>query len=105
MSKRGADTRAKRIARRIVADMSDADSEGVLLAPTDLEDMLHRVQSEAISLSVSISEMIGLMKRQDPEYAAEIYAMENPGETAADPTEPDAEPDESDEPESEDEKE
>lgn len=82
MLKRDADTRVRRIARRIV---SDVDSEGALHGvPPDLEDMLYKVQSEAISLSVSTSELIGLMKRQDPEYAAAVDAMENPSDEGRD---------------------
>lgn len=102
MPKKGADTRAQRVARRIVAAV---DSEGLLRgAGPGLEGLLHKVQSEAISLSVSTSELIGLMKRQDPEYAAAVDAMNPQGE------EPDAEPSddaegEPDEPEGKDEKE
>lgn len=85
MRRKGADTRVRGIARRIVAAV---DSEGLLHdAGPGLEGLLRKVQSEAISLSVSTSELIGLMKRQDPEYAAAVDAMENPQDE-----EPDAEP-------------
>ncbi len=73
MPGKGMDTKVRRIARRIAAAVG---SEGLLHADPDLEGLLHKVQSEAISLSVSTSELIGLMKRQDPGYAAAVNAME-----------------------------
>jgi len=84
MSKRDADIRISSIARRIVADTENEPRN----VSSDLEGMLQRVQSDAISLSASISELISLIKRQDPEYAAAVDAMENP--------QPNEEPDESD---------
>lgn len=76
MPKKGADTKVRKIAREIVESVDDPDLEG----------MLYEVQSAAISLSVSTSELISLMKRRDPEYAAVIEAMED--------TQDDQEPDE-----------
>lgn len=109
MSKRDADIRVRiqRIARRIV---SDVDSGTLRDLSPDLEDMLYKVQSAAISLSVSTSELIGLMKRQDPEYAAAVDAMENSPDEELDESNDavdgpyEAESGESDEQESEDEK-
>jgi len=104
MPEKDADTRVRRIARRIVSDVNLED----MPHDVDLKDALYKVQSEAISLSVSTSELIGLMKRQNPEFAAEIDAMENPpGEDADGPGESEkdeAESGESGGPESEDEK-
>ena len=47
--------------------------------------MLHEVQSVAISLSVCISELISLMKRRDPEYAATVDVIESPQDDAIEP--------------------
>ena len=86
MSKRGAVTNVRRIAREIVKFAGDHDTESILHADDpDLESMLHEVQSVAISLSVCISELISLMKRRDPEYAATVDVIESPQDDAIEP--------------------
>ncbi len=103
MPKKGVDTRVRRVASRIVADV---DSEGALHdAPPDLEEMLRKVQSDAILLSVSTSELIGLMDAMENPQEEEPDEPTEPGDTADPPEAPDeADPGESDEPEGEDEK-
>lgn len=84
MSKRDADTNVRRIAREIVKFAGSHSTESMLLAgDPDLESMLHKVQSVAISLSVGISELISLMKRQDPEsVATTVDVTESPQDDA-----------------------
>lgn len=65
MPKKDADTNIQRIARKIVESAGDPD----------MEDMLHEMQSAAIVLAASTSELIGLMKRH---AAATEATTENP---------------------------
>ena len=42
----------------------------------DMQSLLEKIQKNAIALSVDTGELIGLIKRQDPEYAKRIEEME-----------------------------
>ena len=42
----------------------------------DMQSLLEQIQKNAIALSVDTGELIGLIKRQDPEYDKHIEAME-----------------------------
>lgn len=42
----------------------------------EMLDLLHKIQKNAIAVSVDMGELISLIKRQDPEYAKQIEEME-----------------------------
>lgn len=42
----------------------------------DMQSLLEQIQKNAIALSIDTGELIGLIKRQDPEYAKQIEEME-----------------------------
>lgn len=42
----------------------------------EMEDLLSKIQKNAIALSVDTGELISLIKRQDPDYAKQIEDME-----------------------------
>jgi len=43
----------------------------------DMQTLLEKLQMHAIELSVDASELVSLIKRQDPDYVKQIEDMEN----------------------------
>lgn len=55
--------------------VSSKSVESEVFTP-EMKDLLEKIQKSAISLSVDMSELVGVIKRLDPKYAAQIEKME-----------------------------